>query len=153
MAPNPHELDRLRVEKQSYFLPYYQEIVSRHPDGIFAADVKGLVAQQLLDDFGIDIFDPGQTGLNESTGDSRADQWANNLVSNHVLDEYMLVLRSNRATLYPGATDNSVPFPHPGETLTDGQVSGWTIESRPRSSPLPLPHIGGLFNWLNTFAT
>lgn len=123
MTPNPDELKRLCEEKQAFFLPYYQEIVSQHPDGIAAAAVKGLVAQQLETRFGIDIDDPEQTGLNEATGASKADQWANNLVSNHVLDEYMLVVRSSRATLYPGVTDNSRPFAPPGEALTNGQVA------------------------------
>ena len=122
MAPDPDKLNQLLQEKQAFFLPYYQEIVNQYPGGILAKDVKDIVARQLLENFGIDIFDPSQTGLNTSTGDSRADQWANNLISNEVLDSYMLVVRSSRATLYPGATDNS-RVAQPGNPLTGGQVS------------------------------
>jgi hypothetical protein len=122
MAPDPDKLNQLLEEKQVFFLPYYQEIVSQHPSGIAAADVKRLVAERLLERFGIDISDAAQTGLNTSTGDSKADQWANNLISNRILDDYMLVVRSTRATLYPGAPDNS-RVAQPGNSLTDGQVS------------------------------
>ena len=65
----------------------------------------------------------GQTGLNASSGVSRGDQWANNLISNRVLDDHMLVVRSTRATLYPGATDNSRESPQAGHPLTEGAVS------------------------------
>jgi hypothetical protein len=122
MPPDPDELNRLQAEGQYFFLPYYREVVDQHPDGIPAADVKELVAQQLLERFEIDIFNPAQTGTH-IRGTTRASQWANNLVSNEVLDGYMLVVRSTRAILYPGATDNSRVSPRPGDELTDGQVA------------------------------
>jgi hypothetical protein len=123
VTPNLEALNRLLEEKQQFFLRYYQDVVAQHPEGIAAAEVKRLVALQLLDRFDIDISDPTQTGLNVSTNRSQADQWANNLVSNQVLDDYMLVVRDTRATLYPGAADNSRPVPQPGHPLTDGEVS------------------------------
>jgi hypothetical protein len=124
VTPDWVTLDRLRAEGQGFFLPYYRAIVARHPGGIEAAEVKRLVADQILVEFGIDIFDPAQTGLNPSTKRSSADQWANNLVSNEVLDEFMLVVRANnRAILYPGASDNSRTLPPPGNPLNDVEVS------------------------------
>ena len=123
MTPDLVTLQRLRAQKQRFFLPYYCEIVARHPAGIEAADVKGLVAGQILSEFGIDISDPNHTGLNPSTGRSSADQWANNLVSNRVLDEFMLVVRANRAVLYPGAIDNSRTLAPPGNPLDPAEVS------------------------------
>src|ERR1700693_3903889 len=99
MPPDPQALARLNEQRQRFFLPYFEAVVSRHPDGIASDRVKEWVARQILDEFGIDISDPGQTGLNPSTNRSRADQWANNLVSNKVLDDYMLVVRGTRAML------------------------------------------------------
>jgi hypothetical protein len=123
MALDPSALQRLRAQKQAFFLPYYIETVARHPAGIDAARVKSLVAAQILQEFGIDISDPDQTGLNPSTSRSSASQWANNLISNSVLDEFMLVVRmGGRAILYPGATDNSRTVLAPGKALTVGQV-------------------------------
>jgi hypothetical protein len=123
MAPNTKALDRPNKEQQYFFLPYYKEVVARHPDGITSARVKELVARQILDEFDIDIADPEQSGLNPSTNRSRADQWANNLVSNRVLDDHMLVVRGGRAMLYPGADDNSRVLPQAGELLNEGQVA------------------------------
>ncbi len=123
MAPNAQELQKLLTEKQWYFLPYYRALVERYPEGIPAADAKAQIAQQLLEDFDINIFDAEQSGLNRSTQASRADQWANNLVSNHVLDDYMLVVRSTRAFLYPGVADNSAATPPPtSASLTRGEI-------------------------------
>jgi hypothetical protein len=116
-------LEQLRERKQSFFLPYYREIVDEHPEGIAAKVVKQIVSERLRREFGIDVFDPQQTGLNASTGDSRASQWANNLISNGVLDEYMLVVRGSRAMLYPGAIDNSRPIPQAGGPLGPAEVS------------------------------
>jgi len=122
MTPNPEELNRLLAQGQYYFLPYYIEIVNQHPGGISAADAKTLVANRLLERFGIDMSDVEQTGTHVR-GTSRASQWANNLISNHVLDDHMLVVRSTRATLYPGDVDNSRMLPPTSSSLTDGQVS------------------------------
>jgi hypothetical protein len=123
VTPDLATLEQLNAERQGFFLPYYREVVARHPAGIEATEVKRLVANQILREFGIDISDPNQTGLNPSTRRSSADQWANNLVSNHVLDEFMLVVRANRAILYPGAIDNSRTLPPPGDPLGHAEVS------------------------------
>jgi len=123
VPPDPHELRRLNGERQYYFLPYYRDVVYRHPEGISAGDVKREVGEYLLREFGIDIEDPDHSGLNQSTGRSQADQWANNLISNRVLDEYMLVVRSGRALLYPGSIDNSRAEAPPGPALTAGQIA------------------------------
>lgn len=123
MTPDPSVLAKLREQKQEFFVPYYREIVARHPAGIQAVEVKSLVRTEILQKFGVDIFDPAHTGLNPSTGDSRGHQWANNLISNSVLDKYMLVVHGGRAMLYPGAIDNSQPIPHLGPLLRPGQVS------------------------------
>ncbi len=123
MAPDPNELRRLNRERQYYFLPYYIDVVSDHPEGITAADAKAAVAQHLLQQFEIDIADPAHSGLNPSTGKSQADQWANNLISNDVLDEHMLVVRGGRAVLYPGSDDNSRTEAPPGPALTASQIS------------------------------
>lgn len=123
MAPDPDQLRRLTRERQRYFLPYYREVVARHPEGISAADAKAEVAEHLRRLFEIDMSDPTQSGLNISTGRSRADQWANNLVSNALLDDYMIVVRSTRATLYPGVADNSQTPAPLGRPLAPGQVN------------------------------
>jgi hypothetical protein len=109
MVLDQQEFQKLLRRRQAYFLPHYLEIVDRHPEGILAKDVKDEVATLLLSQFGIDIYDVRQCGLNRSTAKSRADQWVNNLVSNRVLDPHMLVVRSHRATLYPGGYNNSRP--------------------------------------------
>ena len=116
------ELRKLLRYRQAYFVPFYLEVVNRHPEGVLAKDVKNEVANLLLRQFGIDIYDPGQSGLNPSTKKSRADQWVNNLVSNHVLDDHMLVVRSHRAILYPGGYDNSQPLLPTGPPLEASEV-------------------------------
>jgi len=116
------ELRKLLRHRQAYFVRYYLEIVNRHPEGVLAKDVKDEVAQLLLSRFGIDIYDPAQCGLNPSTKRSRADQWTNNLVSNHVLDDHMLVVRTRRAVLYPGGFDNSQPLLPTGPPLAGSEI-------------------------------
>ena len=116
-------LAQLLEQRQEYFVPYYRKIVALYPAGIQASEVKSLVRTEILQKFGIDISDPGHTGLNPSGGYSRGEQWANNLISNGVLDKYMLVVRGGRAMLYPGAIDNSQPIPHLGPPLRARQVS------------------------------
>jgi hypothetical protein len=123
MPTDQQELQKLLRRRQAYFLPYYREIVDRHPEGILAKDVKDEVAALLLSQFDIDIYDVHQCGLNRSTRRSRADQWVNNLVSNRVLDPHMLVVRSHRATLYPGGYDNSRPLLPTGRALEDSEVT------------------------------
>jgi hypothetical protein len=122
---NTQELEKLRALQQAYFLPYYCEIVEQHPDGIDSAVVKSQVAQLLIDRFDIDIDDEALFGSNKNG--SRADQWANNLVSNHVLDLHMLVAhrgRGQRATLYPGTADNSRPvLPTASKGLAPNEVT------------------------------
>ncbi len=122
MPSDDQELRKLLRYRQAYFVPYYLEVVNRHPEGVLAKDVKDEVARLLLSQFGIDIYDPGQSGLNPSTRKSRADQWVNNLVSNHVLDDHMLVVRSHRAILYPGGYDNSQPLLPTGPPLEASEV-------------------------------
>jgi 5-methylcytosine-specific restriction endonuclease McrA len=123
MPPDLDAITRLVNEKQYFFLPYYEEIVSEHPGGISALEVKAQVAERVLQRFDFDVFDVAHSGLNPRTGLSYASQWANNLVSNSVLDEYMLVVRSGRATLYPGSSDNSLTPAPSGTVLTDEQAS------------------------------
>ena len=139
MPADDLELRKLLRHRQAYFVPYYLEVVNRHPEGVLAKDVKDEVARLLLSQFGIDIYDPGQSGLNPSTKKSRADQWVNNLVSNHVLDDHMLVVRSHRAILYPGGYDNSQPLLPTGPPLERVRSTSSTTESRRRPRHLP-PH-------------
>lgn len=134
MPADDLELRKLLRHKQAYFVPYFLEVVNRHPEGVLAKDVKDEVARLLLSQFGIDIYDPGQSGLNSSTKKSRADQWVNNLVSNHVLDEQMLVVRSHRAILYPGGYDNSQPLLPTGPPLEASELD--ELNSRePKKAP------------------
>jgi hypothetical protein len=98
-------LDRLLSQEQYFFLPYYRDVVADHPYGIRAADVKALVQRRVIEEFGFDPFDSAVVDANPSTGASAASQWANNLVSNKVLDAYMAVVRNGRATLYPWSAD------------------------------------------------
>ncbi len=134
VPPDDLELRKLLRHKQAYFVPFYIEVVNRHPEGVLARDVKNEVAGLLLSQFGIDISDSGQSGLNPSTSKSRADQWVNNLVSNHVLDDYMLVVRSHRAILYPGGYDNSQPLLPTGPRLKAGEVDELN-NRQPRLAP------------------
>ena len=99
-------LARLIKEQQYFFLPYYRELVAEHPYGVEAADVKELVRTRIIKDFDFDPFDSAIVDANPSTGASAASQWANNLVSNKVLDEYMTVVRNGRATLYPWVVED-----------------------------------------------
>jgi hypothetical protein len=126
--------------KQEYFVPLYLEVVNQHPEGVLAEDVKDEVARQLLSKFGIDVYDTAQSGLNPSRHKSRADQWLNNLVSNHVLDRYMLVVRSHRAILYPGGYDNSQPLLPTGPPLEQSEIdelNNREPKMAPPSSPSP----------------
>jgi hypothetical protein len=111
VSVNQAEVQRLLDEKQYYFLPYYDSVVSRHPLGIEAADVKARVRDEIVAHHGFDPFDEAITRVNPSTGVSAASQWANNLVSNRVLEQYMVVTRGgHRAVLYPlSGDDNSRP--------------------------------------------
>jgi 5-methylcytosine-specific restriction endonuclease McrA len=137
MALDQQEFQKLLKRRQAYFLPYYLEIVDRHPEGVLAKDVKDEVATLVLSQFGIDIYNIEQCGLNRSTGKSRADQWVNNLVSNWVLDPHMLVVRSHRATLYPGRYDNSRPLLPTGPPLEDSEVA--ELNNRdPRTAPVSI---------------
>lgn len=131
--PDAQELARIKTLKQAYFVPYYCDIVDHHPEGIDSRDVKGQVVQLLIDRFDIDINDASLFGSNANG--SRADQWANNLVSNYVLDEHMLVAHRGRgqgATLWPGTSDNSVPEPEPSGELGDIEVA--SLDGRPPST-------------------
>lgn len=124
--PDSEALKRLLAQKEKFFLPFYREIVAEHPEGILSTEVKSLVAEQLVKAFGIDIHDPSLVGRNQSTNRTRADQWANNLTSNRVLDDYMLVAREpeqHRATLYPGTSDNSRPLLTPRARLNSAQLT------------------------------
>lgn len=98
---NAAALTRLLKDKQDFFLPYYRQVVADYPLGILAADVKSEVRRRIVAQFGFDPFDAQHTGYNPSTSAAAASQWANNLVSNKVLDQYMTVVREGRATLYP----------------------------------------------------
>lgn len=122
MTFDPVILERLLQEKQSFFTPFYRAIVDQHPAGISATQVKAMVAQQILQEFGIDIFDSSLVGVNPSTNRSTADQWANNLISNYVLDDFMLVVRSGRAMLYPGLYDNSRTISPSGKPIKQAGV-------------------------------
>jgi hypothetical protein len=136
------ELRKLLRQRQAYFVPYYLQVVNRHPEGVLAKDVKDEVTRLLLSRFGIDIYDSGQSGLNPSTKKSRADQWVNNLVSNHVLDDHMLVVRSHRAILYPGGYDNSQPLLPAGPLLEPSEVdelNNREPKEAPLSSSLSIP--------------
>lgn len=127
------ELARIKALKQAYFVSYYCDIVEDHPEGIDSRVVKGQVVQTLIDRFDIDINDATLFGSNANG--SRADQWANNLVSNYVLDEYMLVAHRGRgqgATLWPGTVDNSVPEPTPSGGLGETEVA--SLNGRPPST-------------------
>jgi hypothetical protein len=130
------ELRKLLRHRQAYFVPFYLEVVNRHPEGVLARDVKDEVAQLLLSQFDVDIYDIGQSGLNPSTNKSRADQWVNNLVSNHVLDDHMLVVRSHRSILYPGGFDNSKPLLPTGPPLQPSEID--ELNNRePKKAPPP----------------
>lgn len=105
------EIDQLLELKQYYFVPYYIEIVARHPLGIESAEVKERARQAIITRHGFDPFDDTISGTNPSTKASAASQWANNLISNEVLEGHMLVARGgHRAVLYPlSGKDNSRP--------------------------------------------
>jgi len=130
------ELAKVIALKQAYFVPIYREIVEHHPEGIDSKVVKAQVVQLMIDRFDIDLGDAALFGSNANG--SRAEQWANNLVSNYVLDEYMLVAHRGRgqdATLWPGTVDNSVPEPVPSGGL--GEVEVASLNSRPPSTVQP----------------
>ena len=104
------EINELINQGQYYFLPYYVEIVDQHPFGIRATEVKEKARQMIITRHSFDPFDDTIAGANPSTHASSASQWANNLISNEVLEDYMLVARGGRAMLYPlSGEDNSRP--------------------------------------------
>ena len=77
---------RLVKEKQRFFLPYYKQIVKKYPSGITSKLAKQKVKEFIQRIHGFDVFDPTISGT-YSNGAVKADQWANNLVSNMVLDK------------------------------------------------------------------
>lgn len=135
MQEDDAEFRKFLRQRQAYFVPFYLDVVNRHPEGVLAKDAKDEVARLLLSQFGIDIYDPEQSGLNPSTMKSRADQWANNLVSNHVLDDHMLVVRSHRAILFPGGYDNSQPILPTGSPLETSEIDELNIREPKRALP------------------
>jgi hypothetical protein len=125
LVVDAQELARVKALKQAYFVPYYRDIVEHHPEGIDSKIVKAQVVQLLIDRFDIDINDATLFGSNANG--SRADQWANNLVSNYVLDEHMVVAHRGRgqgAILWPGTIDNSVPESAPSGGFGEMEVAG-----------------------------
>ena len=127
------ELAKIKALKQAYFVQHYCDIVEQHPEGIDSRLVKNQVRQALIDQFDIDINDENLFEAN--VNGSRADQWANNLVSNYVLDEYMLVAHRGRgqgATLWPGTVDNSVPERVPSGGVGETEVA--SLNGRPPST-------------------
>ena len=128
-------LAQLNEKKQEFFLPFYCAIVERHPLGIGSADVKQIARQEIIERFGFDPFDPSLTGTNPSTQDSAASQWANNLVSNRVLDrEDMIVARGgSRTVLYP-LTEFSNLIPREQHSQELDEVLKRTADERPRSA-------------------
>jgi hypothetical protein len=126
------ELAKIQALKQFYFVPFYREIVEQHPEGIDSRVVKSQVAQLLIERFDIDVRDATLFGSNANG--SRADQWANNLVSNRELDKFMLVAHRGRgqgATLWPGTLDNSVPDRRQPGSLDGAEVV--SLNKRPPS--------------------
>jgi hypothetical protein len=97
---------RLLQERQNFFIPFYLQVIDEHPFGIEARDVKRAVFEHLNERYGIDVVDPTVIPPNPSTGRTQADQWANNLVSNRVLDDLCFVDRSGwSVVLYPDASN------------------------------------------------
>jgi hypothetical protein len=100
---------RLLEERQSFFIPFYLQVIDEYPAGIEAREVKHIVFQHLIDRYGIDVSDPTVIPINPSTNRTQADQWANNLVSNRILDDLCDVDRSRSAVvLFPQARDIDV---------------------------------------------
>jgi hypothetical protein len=109
-----HALKKLLTTRQLFFVSYYRRIVDMHPLGIEARRVKELARAEVMLEFGFDPFDQTLTGTNPSTHDSAASQWANNLISNDVLQEFMIVVPSRRVMLYPlSAKSNAQPSDDP----------------------------------------
>lgn len=81
--------------------------------------MKDLAQGEIKTEWGFDPFDKGLTGV--TSGDlSLANQWANNLISNKVLEQYMVVVRTRPVVLYPlSIVDNSVPDEKPAERPED----------------------------------
>lgn len=94
-------LNNLKNNGESFFLPYYLEVVAKYPTGVLATRVKAEVAEIVARRCGFDPFHPDITPPHPATGKPAASQWANNLVSNRVLDKYVNVLRGRRAILSP----------------------------------------------------
>lgn len=98
-------LGELIRDGQNFFIPFYRAVVSLHPSGIAAVDVKQQVRVRIHEQHGFDPFDESITGTYESTGGSTMSQIANNLISNRVLEPFMTVDRSQtRVMLYPFGT-------------------------------------------------
>lgn len=133
------QIDLLLERKQDYFLRYYKRVVENFPLGIEATEVKRIVGTEIQEKFGFDPFDPMITGTNPSTGRSTGSQWANNLVSNRVLDGQLLVSRGgSRIMLYPYCADNSIPMGLNSETEDgEGGVDGMLRETADERMPVP----------------
>lgn len=104
---------RLKRDKQAFFLPYYESIVREHPEGIRTRDIKSKVRTRVLAEHGFDPFDGSIVGRNP-TGAVRSEQWANNLISNQVPMDRVLVVTSGtrQVRLFPlTPSDTAVPQP------------------------------------------
>ena len=101
---------RLLKEKQQFFLPYYKQIIKNYPFGISSKLAKQKVKELIQRMYGFDVFDPTISGT-YSNGAVKSDQWANNLVSNMVLDKEdgIIAIRDRTkirgaVVLYPSTT-------------------------------------------------
>jgi len=99
---NQVELQRLLNDRQHFFLPYYVEIVAQHPEGIRSTGVRDRAGVLVQQRHGFDPFDGSLVGFNP-TGAVRSRQWANNLISNQVLHDTMIVVNESAGIrrLYP----------------------------------------------------
>jgi hypothetical protein len=106
-------IDRFLEEKQSFFLPYYVSIISEHPEGIKTPSVRAEARRRIISEHDFDPFDAELVGFNP-TGAISSKQWANNLISNRVLHEYVLIVTTGvkQVTLFPLTTDHTtLPTP------------------------------------------
>jgi len=89
-------------EKQWFFYKVYLELIKQYKEGISTKELKSKSKDYILKKYGFDPFDPDISGYSKSQAVARSEQWANNVISNQLLDkcEEVRVVRNSKRDIW-----------------------------------------------------